>query len=77
MFKTIKEDASGEIIEKKSRFIANIFYIESEEEAEKIIKSIRKKYYDARHNCFAYRIRKIFLNLVMMESLQEQQEHQF
>ena len=58
MFKTIKEDVSGEIIEKKSRFIANIFYIESEEEAEKIIKSIKKKYYDARHNCFAYRINK-------------------
>lgn len=58
MFKTIKEDVSGEIIEKKSRFIANIFYIESEEEAEVIIKNIKKKYYDARHNCFAYRIDK-------------------
>ena len=29
MFKTIKEDTSAEIVEKKSRFIANVFYIES------------------------------------------------
>ena len=56
MFKTIKEDTSAEIIEKKSRFIANVFYIENVEEAEEKIKEIKKKYYDARHNCFAYRI---------------------
>ena len=54
MFNSIKENVSGEIIEKKSRFIANIFYIESESEAEDIIKEIKKEYYDARHNCFAY-----------------------
>ena len=56
MFKTIKEDTSAEIIEKKSRFIANVFYIENVEEAEEKIKEIKKKYFDARHNCFAYRI---------------------
>lgn len=55
-FKTIVENASSEIEEKKSRFIANIFYIESIEEAEEIIKSIRKQYYDARHHCYAYRV---------------------
>ncbi len=58
MFKTIKENASAEIVEKKSKFIGNIFYIETEEEAESIIKEIRKKYYDARHNCYAYKIEK-------------------
>ena len=58
MFKTIKENVSGEIVEKKSRFIANIFYIETEAEAEEIIKQNKKKYYDARHNCYAYRINK-------------------
>ena len=58
MIKTIKENVSGEIVEKKSRFIANIFYIETEEEAEEIIKQNKKKYYDARHNCYAYRINK-------------------
>ena len=56
MFKTIKENTSAEIVEKKSKFIANIFYVESREEAESIIKEINKKYHDARHNCYAYRI---------------------
>ena len=56
MFKTIKENVSAEIVEKKSKFIANIFYVESKEESEKIIKDINKKYHDARHNCYAYRI---------------------
>ena len=46
--------ASGEITEKKSRFIANVYEIHSEEEALKILESVRKKYYDARHNCYAY-----------------------
>jgi len=58
MFKTIKESVQGEITEKKSKFIANVFYIESVEEAEEIIKKLKKKYYDARHNCFAYKINK-------------------
>ncbi len=55
-FKTIKENVSAEITEKKSRFIANVFYVESVEEAEEYIKQIKKKYNDARHNCFAYAI---------------------
>ncbi|MBR3152683.1 MAG: YigZ family protein [Clostridia bacterium] len=58
MFKTVKENNSAEIVEKKSKFIGNIFYIESEEEAERIIKETRKKYHDARHNCYAYKINK-------------------
>ena len=56
MFKTINENASAEIVEKKSKFIANIFYVETKEEAEEKIKEINKKYHDARHNCYAYRI---------------------
>ena len=44
----------GEIVEKKSRFIANIFPVKTEEEALEKITGMRKKYYDARHNCFAY-----------------------
>lgn len=58
MFNTIKESVTAEIVEKKSKFIANVFYVESLEEAEEIIKNTRKKYYDARHNCFAFRIDK-------------------
>lgn len=55
-FKTIKFDNCTEIVEKKSRFIANLIYVETEEEAINKIKEIKKKYYDARHNCFAYRV---------------------
>ena len=55
-FTTIEENVSTEIVEKKSKFIANLFYVETVEEAEKIIKETRKKYFDARHNCIAYRV---------------------
>ena len=56
MFKTIASSIESEIVEKKSRFITNIFYVESEQEAEQKIKEIRKKYFDAKHHCFAYSI---------------------
>lgn len=58
-FKTISKNSKAEIIEKKSRFIANIFYVESKEEAESLIKQIKKEYHDAKHNCFAYIVRDI------------------
>lgn len=54
-FITIKNNVEAEIVEKKSKFIANLFYIENSEQAEKIIKETKKKYFDARHNCIAYR----------------------
>ena len=55
--KTIKQEhIEAEITEKKSKFIANVFYVKAQEEAEEKIKEIRKKYYDARHNTFAYSI---------------------
>lgn len=56
MFKTIKENSTAEVVERKSKFISNVFYVESREEAESLIKQINKKYHDARHNCYAYRI---------------------
>lgn len=56
MFKTIVENNIAEIVEKKSKFIANIFYIESVLDAENKIKEIKKKYYDARHNCYAFSV---------------------
>ena len=55
-FKTISKNSNAEIIEKKSKFIANLFQVETEEEAEDIIKQTKKTYHDARHNCYAYRI---------------------
>ena len=54
-FITIKNNVETEIVEKKSKFIANLFYIENSEQAEKMIKETKKKYFDARHNCIAYR----------------------
>lgn len=56
MFKTINKDSFAEIVEKKSKFIANVFYVETVEEAEEKVKEIKKKYFDARHNCFAYSV---------------------
>ena len=55
-FITIKENIQTEIVEKKSKFICNLIKVETQEEAENIIKQIKKKYYDARHNCVAYRV---------------------
>ena len=54
MIKTIKKDVEAEIVVKKSKFISHIYYIESEEEAKNIINQTSKKYYDAKHNCYAY-----------------------
>lgn len=44
----------GEIEEKKSRFIVTTYPVESEEEAAAFIERMKKKYWDARHNCSAY-----------------------
>lgn len=52
--KVIIEPTTAEIVEKKSRFIANIFYVENIEAAEQKLSETKKKYYDAKHNCFAY-----------------------
>ena len=56
MFTTIKNEVTAEIVEKKSKFIANIYYVQTKEEAENKIKDVKKQYYDARHNCSSYRI---------------------
>lgn len=55
-FKTIKENVSSEFTEKKSKFIGNLFYAQNSKEAEKFIKETKKKYFDAKHNCVAYRV---------------------
>lgn len=52
--RTIYQGASGEIVEKKSQFIATMAPINSQEAAENFIEATRKKYWDARHNCYAY-----------------------
>lgn len=54
--KSLAAESTGEIVEKKSRFIATMIPVTSEEEARDFIASMKKKYYDARHNCSAYTI---------------------
>ena len=48
------EKGHGEVVEKKSRFIAHVIPVSSEEEALEIIESLKKEYWDARHNCYAF-----------------------
>lgn len=53
-YKIVLEGGEGEIVEKKSRFIATVQPVETEEEAIAFIESMKKKYWDARHNCSAF-----------------------
>ena len=55
-YRAVYKGGQGEIIEKKSRFIATVLPIETEEEALEFIAKMKKKYWDARHNCYAYAI---------------------
>ena len=50
------QGGTGELIEKKSRFIATVSPVKSEEEAQRFIEQIKKQYWDARHNCTAFTI---------------------
>ena len=56
-YKIIYKEGTGELVEKKSRFIAQIRPVKSEEEALAFVEETRKKYWDARHNCYAYIIK--------------------
>lgn len=59
MFQSIENESIAEIIVKKSKFIATLYEANSKDEAEKILQDIRKKYFDAKHHCYAYIIEKI------------------
>ena len=50
--------AESEFTEKRSRFIGHVWRVETEEEAKSCIEQMRKKYYDARHNCFCYLLKE-------------------
>ena len=50
------EGGTSEVVVKKSRFLGITFPVDTPEEAAEKIAGIRKKYYDARHNCYAYRL---------------------
>lgn len=55
-YKVVHEGGQGEIVEKKSRFICTVKPVESEEEAVAFINEMKKKYWDAKHNCSAFSI---------------------
>lgn len=52
--KIVYEGGQDEIIEKKSRFIATVLPVKTEEEALTFIETMKKKYWNATHNCYAY-----------------------
>lgn len=55
-YKILYKQGEAEISEKKSRFIAHIAPAQTEEEAQEFVEKIKKQYWDARHNCWAYSI---------------------
>lgn len=55
-FVSIDKNVETILVVKKSKFIANMIKVDSVQMANNKLKEIKKKYYDARHNCFAYRI---------------------
>lgn len=53
-YRVVVADGQGELVEKKSRFIATVKRVESEEEAVDFIEAVKKKHWDASHNCSAF-----------------------
>ena len=53
-YQTVYQGGGAEVVEKKSRFIAKVFPVGTEEEAAAILEEVRKQYWDARHHCWAY-----------------------
>ncbi len=53
-FLTIMDECSAEISEKRSRFIATVAHVETEEEAFEFINSLKSQYWDAKHNVYAF-----------------------
>ena len=55
-YKTIKNVGEGFYSDKRSKFFAYVHHVESADEAKQLLAAYRKKYYDARHICWAYRL---------------------
>ena len=53
-YKILKSGGEAECELKKSRFIAHLQAVETEAEAQEFVARMKKQYYDARHNCYAY-----------------------
>ena len=52
------EYGEAELVEKRSRFIGQVWRVETEEEARERVEQVRKKYHDARHHCWCYLLRE-------------------
>ena len=57
-YRTVMKEATDEIVEKRSRFIASVKPVETEEDALEFLESLKKKHWDARHNVYAYVLEK-------------------
>lgn len=53
-YTTLKSSSESQLTEKRSRFLAFAIHVGTEEEAKSVVASYKKKYYDARHVCYAY-----------------------
>ena len=53
-YRTVFRDGTGELVEKKSRFLTEIYHVTSEEQIPPILEATRKRYWDASHGCYAY-----------------------
>ena len=51
-------ESEAELVEKRSRFLGQVFPVESEAAARACIEAVRKRHYDARHHCWCYRLRE-------------------
>lgn len=65
IYTEIEENKTAEIVVKKSKFICNLYKINSKEDADKIIQEAKKNYHDARHNCYAYIIYDLERNMLI------------
>lgn len=57
-YRILYQGGTGEIVEKKSRFIASFRPVKSAQEALEFVEEMKKRYWDARHNCYAWVIGK-------------------
>ena len=48
------QEAESEFVEKRSRFIGHIWPVDSEDQAQELLRRVKKQHYDARHNCWCY-----------------------
>ncbi len=55
-YKTVKEKAEGFFSDRKSKFYSFVYPVENEEDVKQILKELRKKYHDARHHVYAFRL---------------------